>query len=109
MTPLNPLTELAEHVSAPERLSRLCLEVCPFRVGHRVTVSPNNKFAGDWPGEYIITAIRWEYQRGDGHGLNISIASDDEIVARDGDTSDFRVDDLIPVSRARAASESHHG
>jgi hypothetical protein len=84
-------------ITATERLHRLMMEVHPFRVGQRVRVSPSCQYAGDWREEYIITSIRWDYQRGAGNGVNISIASEDEIVHRDGDTDGFRPQDLEPV------------
>ena len=87
----------AGKISATERLQRLMIEVTPFRVGQRVTVSPSCKYAADWQGQYVITAMRWEYQLGS--EVNYSIASDDEIVHRYGDTDGFRSSDLLPVSR----------
>ena len=82
-----------------ERFSRLFVQICPFRVGQRVTVSPACKYAPDWTEEYIITGIRWMYRDGEGHGINISIASDDDIVNRWGDTDGFGPEDLLPASR----------
>jgi hypothetical protein len=74
---------------------RLMIEECPFHVGQRVTVSPNCEYASDWPGQYVITGIRWKYQ-GEGR-IDISIASDDEITKRHGDTDGFRPHDLLPA------------
>lgn len=84
-------------MNVTSELQRLMIEVVPFRVGHRVTVSPSCKCAADWPGEYVITAMRWRYQ--DGSEIDFSIASDDEIVHRHGDTDGFRAADLLPVFR----------
>lgn len=78
-------------------LQRLMIEVHPFKVGHRVRISPSCEYAADWPDEYVIVGMRWEYQRG-AH-VNFSIASDDDIVRRHGDTDGFRSSDLIPVFR----------
>jgi hypothetical protein len=84
-------------MSRVSELLRMMIEVTPHRVGQRVTVSPSCQFASDWPGEYVITAARWEYQNG--HEVNFSIASDDEIVRRHGDTDGWRSADLVPVFR----------
>ncbi len=89
------MTNLAAH----ERLMRLMVDICPFRVGHRVTLKPGYKYASDWPGEYVIVNLTWEYAQGDGHGINVGLASDDDIVNRYGWTDGFAVDDLLPVSR----------
>lgn len=89
------MSELAPH----ERLMRQMMEVCPLRLGQCVSVSPNFKYAGDWPGKYVVMSLTWEYWKGDGHGINVGIASDDDIVNRHGWTDEFRIDDLIPVPR----------
>jgi hypothetical protein len=46
---------------------------------------------------YVITGIRWEYQRANVQ-LSIELATDDEIERGYGATDDFRVDDLEPVT-----------
>jgi len=74
---------------------RLMIEICPYRVGQRVKVSPDCKYASEWPDEYVITGIRWDYR--DGSSVNISIAHDDEIIKRYGDTDGFRPHDLLPA------------
>jgi hypothetical protein len=96
------VTEIMSHsvsheMAAPERLRRMMMQVCPFRVGHRVTVSPTFKYAADYPGEYVIVGMVWEYQHGDGHDVNIWISSDEEIIRRDGSTDGFSANDLLPV------------
>lgn len=73
-------------------------EICPFRIGSRVTVNPRNKFAAEWPGNYAVVGIAWDYQNGDGTKLNISIASDEEIAARHGATDGWKPEDLLPAS-----------
>jgi len=76
-------------------------EICPFRVGQRVTVKPGNGWLMDWvKGEWVVVGIQWEYQCGDGR-VNIAIASDDEIEHGHGATDGFRPDDLMPVVIAR--------
>jgi hypothetical protein len=72
-------------------------EICPFRIGSRVKINPEHGLALDWPGNYAVVGIAWEYQKGDGTGINISIADDDEIAARDGSTDGWSPDDLLPV------------
>lgn len=71
-------------------------DIVPFRIGSKVKVSPNYKFAGDWPGTYIVVGLEWKYQRGDGL-INISIASDEEIEHGHGSTDGWTVDDLLPA------------
>lgn len=72
-------------------------EICPFSIGQRVTVDPGNRFAAEWPGEYAIVGIDWNYNQGDGHGINISIASEDDIKHRHGATDGWSPRDLLPV------------
>lgn len=97
----SPTEAVSHEIAAAERLRRLMIQVCPFRVGHRVTVSPTFKYAADYPGEYVIVGIVWEYQHGAaGHDVNIWIASAEEIIRRDGSTDGFSVNDLIPVTRS---------
>lgn len=90
-----------EEISATERTQRLMIEVCPFRVGSRVLVRqgvtmPN--WAKDWANEtYTVTGIHWDYQKSDGSRVNISIAGEEDIVHRNGDTDGFEVDHLEPL------------
>jgi hypothetical protein len=80
-----------------EILMRQMIEVTPIRVGSRVTVSPAAQYAAEWPAEYVVVSMVWEYQDGSGHEINVGIASDDEIINRHGWTDGFSVDDLIVV------------
>lgn len=74
------------------------MDVCPFRVGQTVRVRQgSDAWRSDWRGVYVITGIRWEYQRANGQ-LSIELATDDEIERGYGATDDFRVDDLEPVT-----------
>lgn len=82
-----------------EILMRQCHEICPFRIGSRVTMRPGAKYASEWPGEYVIVSMVWEYQHGLGHSINVGIASDDDIVHRYGSTDGFSIDDFLPVPR----------
>lgn len=72
-------------------------EVCPFRIGSRVKINPDYTHAKDWPGNYAVVGIRWDYQHGDGHGVGIDIASDEEITHRNGCTGPFKITDLLPA------------
>lgn len=95
----SPAETVSHAIPAPERLRRMMIEVCPFRLGHRVTVSPSFRYAADYPGEYVIVGLAWEYQHGAGHDINVSIASDDDIIHRHGSTDGFSIDDLLPVTK----------
>jgi hypothetical protein len=81
---------------------------CPFVLGQRVTVSPRFTYAEDWPGEYLITGVTWNYQEGNGQGINIWIAHPDDVKGRYGSTDGFSVDDLLPVG-SREVQTSHCG
>lgn len=87
-------------MSIRDHLLPLMHEVCPYRIGSRVKINPANKYASEWPGNYAVVGITWEYQRGDGYGINVAIASDDEISARHGSTDGWRVGDLLPADAA---------
>ncbi|ARQ95390.1 hypothetical protein [Bradyrhizobium phage BDU-MI-1] len=76
-------------------LMRQMIQICPFRMGSRVRVRPEAKYGADWPGEYVIVSMVWEYQHT--HEINIGIASDEEIRKGYGYTDGFNVDDLEPV------------
>lgn len=72
-------------------------EVCPYRIGSRVKIHPDNKFAGEWKDTYAVVGITWDYQKGDGTGINIAIAHDNDIKGRYGSTDGWRIDDLMPA------------
>jgi hypothetical protein len=80
-----------------ERFLRLFIDVCPFKLGHRVTINPTNQYAADWPGVYIITRMQWDYRNDS--DINISIASEEEIANRHGDTDGWGPSDLLPAPR----------
>lgn len=84
-------------MSLRENLLPLMHQICPYRIGSRVKIAPDNEYAKDWPGNYAVVGIRWEYNRGDGHGINIEIASDTDIAARHGSTDGWSPDDLLPA------------
>lgn len=69
---------------------------CKLRLGQRVTIAPSYKYAMDWPGDYIIVGMRWDYQRPDTK-LDIAIASQDEIEHGLGSTDGWADADLIPA------------
>jgi hypothetical protein len=80
-----------------ERTLVLMRDICPFRVGNKVRIKDTVPFAAEWRGVHIVTGIRWEYRKGDGAGINISIASEEEMVAGRGDTDGWSPDDLMPA------------
>lgn len=84
-------------------------DICPFRIGSRVTVSPTNKYASEWTGNYAVVMIEWKYRDGRGHGINIGIASDDEIASRSGYTDGFSPDDLLPAQSTHGESHKSEG
>jgi hypothetical protein len=86
-------------MSVAEQILKLSHEICPYRIGSRVRVSGTSEYAGDWPDTYAVVSITWDYQKGDGHGINIAIAHDNDIVGRYGSTDGWSPDDLIPVGR----------
>ncbi|WP_439357859.1 hypothetical protein [Bradyrhizobium sp. DASA03007] len=71
------------------------IELSEIRVGSRVTVSPSCQFSGEWPGEYVVVSMTWEYQ--DMGWINVGIASADDIKHASGWTDGFSLDDLIVV------------
>lgn len=75
-------------------------DVCPFRIGSRVRVKQdaNSMWKSDWPNVYVVTGLHWDYQRGAGHDINVTLATDDEIENNLGDTDGFKVDDLEPAT-----------
>jgi len=79
------------------KFQRLMYEICPFRIGNRVRVSPTYKYSNEWPDTYIVTGVRWAYQKGTGELIDISIASEEEIIERRSDTDGWRPDDLLPA------------
>ena len=74
-------------------------EFAPFQVGDEVCVNVSCKYAGEWPGTYVVTGIVWDY-RGSGR-LNIWIASQGEIDNGYGDTDGWNVEDLNLVRALR--------
>src|SRR3546814_17752367 len=72
-------------------------DIVPFRIGSRVRVRPENKYASDWPDVCVVTGMRWEYQRGNGR-VNIEIATDDDIKHGYGATDGWRADDLMTAA-----------
>jgi hypothetical protein len=86
-------------MSVADDILKLSHEIYPFRIGSRVRVNSEHKYAADWGDTYAVVGITWDYQRGVGNGINIAIASDRDILARYGSTDGFSPDDLIPVGR----------
>ena len=77
------------------RMEKHLMEISPFRLGSRVRVAPSFKYSGEWKSVYVVTGLRWEYQKGP--DINIEIAGDDDIERGCGATDGFRVADLEPV------------
>jgi hypothetical protein len=69
---------------------------CPFHIGQCVTVAPTAKYANEWPGEYLIVGLSWDY-RDRPEEVNIAIASKDDIAKRYGSTDGWSIDDLLPA------------
>jgi hypothetical protein len=74
-------------------IMRQMVEICPWRIGQRVTVKSSHKYVRDFPGVWVITGLRWECQRGNGE-INVEIACDDDIQHGHGATDGWRVDDF---------------
>lgn len=77
--------------------TKLMHDICPLRIGQRVKASPTNKYRDEWCETYVVTMIAWDYQHGAGHGINIGIASGDEIINRYGMTDGWSPDDWLPA------------
>lgn len=88
-----------EVITGAIRLQRLMVDICPFRIGSLVTVKPEHEYAADWQGIFVVVGLTWDYQKGDGSRINVWLASEDEIVYRNGPTDGWRVDDLLPESK----------
>lgn len=90
------------NTESQSRFMRMFHEISPLKVGDRVTVSPNYIHAGEWQDTYLVVGIRWDYQRGRGNDLDISIATEDEICSRYGCTDGFGPRDLVFVERPQS-------
>lgn len=86
-----------ERLKGAERTQRLMHDICPHRIGSRVKVAPSNQYSAEWPGTYIVVMVAWNYQEYPYHGINIGIASEDDVVGRYGSTDGFTPDDLLPA------------
>ena len=49
-----------------DKVLRLMRDICPWKIGDTVVVKRSHQYADDFRGVWIITGMRWEYQRGDG-------------------------------------------
>lgn len=77
------------------QLERLLRDPCPFTLGQRVKVRLTVPNASEWRGVFLITGLRWEYQK---EGLiNVEIALEDDIKLGLGAVDGFSVYDLEPV------------
>lgn len=77
-------------------IERHLIDICPFRLGQRVRVNDKYIYHNEWHGVFVITGMRWEYQKANGQ-INIEIASDDEIERGYGSTDGFSPNDLEPI------------
>lgn len=80
-----------------EALMRQMIEVTPIRLGSRVRLAPGSGYEAEWPGEYVVVSMVWQYQDGGGHEIDIGITTDDEILHRYGWTDGFEIDDFVVV------------
>lgn len=80
-------------ITKAEALRRLMIEVCPFRVGHRVRIRRD-----DWPGIFIIVGLQWDYRAGKGHGINVTVASEEDIINRRRSADGFGLDEIEPAT-----------
>lgn len=72
------------------------LDEMPFKIGDRVTINSTCSYAKDFPGEWVIVGLRWEYKQ-IGGWINISIANDHEIERGYAETDGWTVTDFLPV------------
>jgi hypothetical protein len=78
----------------PDALLRQIVGLSEIKLGSRVTVRPDAQYAAEWPGEYVVVHMVWDFQDSPAPDVNIGIASDDEIKHRCGYTDGFSIDDL---------------
>lgn len=73
-------------------------EQCQLRLGDRVTLHPDYVFLEDWPGEYVVVGIEYDAtRRASGDIINVSIASDVDLIKGYGSTDGFWPDALRVV------------
>lgn len=82
-------------MDARTEIEKHLMDVVPYRLGSRVTVSPEYRYASEWRGIYVVVGMRWNYACGS--FVDIEIASDLEIQAGHGSTSGFGWADLLPA------------
>lgn len=82
----------------------------PFRIGQRVTIKPSICYAKEFPGEWIITSMRWEFtnrpdSKTPGNWINLGIASDEGIEKGRAETDGWSASDFDAVVSDSALSE----
>lgn len=85
------------HAMTKDAALRQMIAVSEINLGSRVRVRPDAQYATEWPGEYVVVHMTYDYQDAGLDVLkdiNIGIASDDEIRSRCGYTDGFAIDDL---------------
>lgn len=70
-----------------------------FVLGQAVKVRSESKYAAEWPGTFFVTGLQWNYQpnRLNYGTVTVDIASDNEITAGYGSTTEFMEADLEPA------------
>jgi hypothetical protein len=81
----------------PDALLRQIVGISEIQLGSRVRVRSDAQYAAEWPGEYVVVHMVWDFQDSPAPDVNIGIASDDDIKHRNGYTDGFSIDDLIVV------------
>jgi hypothetical protein len=81
-------------LTKPDALLRQIVAVSDIQLGSRVRVRSEAQYAAEWPGEYVVVHMVWDFQDNPAPDVNIGIASDDEIKSRCGYTDGFAIDDL---------------
>jgi hypothetical protein len=76
-----------------DALLRQIVDISEIQLGSRVRVRSDAQHAAEWPGEYVVVHMVWDYDAA-AADVNIGIASDDEIKNRHGYTDGFSYDDL---------------
>lgn len=80
-------------------------DFCPFGIGQAVTVRPDHRHAADFPGVWIVTGVRWDYQRAIAR-VDVAIATAAEIMRGAGSTDGWLVDDLVASDEAAEVSDA---
>lgn len=77
-------------------IDKFMREICPYRIGQRVRIKPDTRFATDWTGVYAVVGLVWKYTGEVGH-VDVWLASDDDIRRGVGPTDGWSLGELEPV------------